>query len=429
VSPDAKPTDTLPPEAPDAKPAPPTIMLSPTSGPVTGATVMMGSAPSPRSGPTDVTFKSVPPPPTVRAPAPAFAGKVPLAAMPALPFDDDTREAAVPEAAASAALPGPKRPRRISTGVILGLAGLLTLAAVGLGMAALYRRLTAPPVRTVTAPPPPTAAAAPAPAPEPTATAAAAPATGLVRVESEPAGAAVAVDGQARGVTPLEVAGLDLGSHEVKLELKGYDAKTESVVLTADTPSSEVKAALTRVTPATGTADILSSPAGATVSVDGAAVGYTPLTSWRLKPGTHKVQMEKDGHEPWSGSVAVKAGKRARLDAQLKAIPKPTPQPTAEAVDPTRIYEVGDIDVRPKKVAGEWASAPKLKSGERISVGGTFVVTDAGEVTDIRITESANKVLDESVSAAIRKWKYVPGTKRGVKVKVRLPFKQTFTTG
>ena len=423
VSPDAKPTDTLPPEAPNAEPAPPTVMLSATAGPVTGATVLMGSAPVPRTGGTDVTFKNVPPPPTVRAPAPVFTEKLPMAAIPALPFADDTREVPVPEPAAA---PMRRRRRGIPTGLILALACLLTLAAVGLGMAALYRRLTAPSAAKAPAPPPPTAAAAPAPTTVP---AAAATASGRVRVESDPAGATVAVDGAPRGVAPVEVTGLDLGSHEVKAELKGYDPKTESVVLTSDAPSSQVKLALTRAAPTNGSADIRSNPPGATVTVDGAAIGYTPLTSWKLKPGTHKVQIEKDGHEPWSGTVAVQAGKRARLDVPLKAVPKPTPQPTAEAVDPARVYEVGDVDVRPKKVTGEWASAPKLKSGERISVGGTFVVTDGGEVTDVRITESAGKVLDESVSAAIRKWKYAPGTKRGVKVKVRLPFKQTFTTG
>ena len=432
VSPDAKPTDTLPPDAPEAAPAPPTVMLSPTGRPAAGATVLMGSASVPRAGPTDVTFKAVPPPPTVRAPAPAFTEKMPIAAVPALPFaDDDTREAPAVPPAASATPPAPKQRRGIPAGLILGLAALVTVVAIGLGMTALYRRLTAPQAKAVSTAPRLTAEAFPAPAPtaEPSAAAAAAPATGLVKVDSEPAGAAVSVDGQPRGVTPVEVAGLDLGSHDVKLELKGYDAKTESVVFTADALSAEVKGALTRTAPLTGSADILSTPAGATVSVDGSTVGYTPLTNWKLKPGTHKVALEKDGHEPWTGSVAVRAGKRARLDAQLKAIPKPTPQPTAEAVDPTRIYEVGDIDVRPKKMTGEWASAPKLKSGERISVGGTFVVTDGGEVTDVRITESGGSKLDESVAAAIRKWKYAPGTKRGVKVKVRLPFKQTFTTG
>ena len=421
VAPDAKPNETLPPEGPPPQPAPPTVMLS-GAAPVTGATVMMGSAPVLRSGPTDVTLKAVPPPPTVRAPAPAFTEKLPVAAMPALPFDDDTREAAVP---ASAAAPVRKPRRGISTGLILGVAGLLTVAAVALGIMTLYRRLTAPSATRAPAPPP-TAAAAPVPTTQP---ATPATASGLVRVESDPPGAAVAVDGQPRGVAPVEVTGLNLGSHEVKLELKGYDPKTQSVVLTSDSPGSQVKLALTRAAPSSGSADIRSTPFGATVSVDGVAIGYTPLTNWKLKLGTHKVLIEKDGHEPWSGTVVVQAGRRARLDVPLTAVPKPTPLPTPEAVDPARIYEVGDVDVRPKKMAGEWASAPKLKSGERISVGGTFVVTDSGEVTDVRITESAGKVLDESVAAAIRKWKYAPGTKRGVKVKVRLPFKQTFTTG
>ena len=98
-------------------------------------------------------------------------------------------------------------------------------------------------------------------------------------------------------------------------------------------------------------------------------------------------------------------------------------------MDPARVYEVGEVDARPNKVSGEWAQAPKLKSGERISVAGTFVVSEKGEVTDLRITESGGKVVDESVAAALRKWRYAPATKRGVKVKVRLPFRQTFTTG
>jgi TonB family protein len=248
-------------------------------------------------------------------------------------------------------------------------------------------------------------------------------------VETEPPGASVTVDGQPRGVTPLDVPGLDFGSHAVKVELKGYEPRDQGVMLTLAAPRSEVKLPLTKSAAAAGSADILSSPPAATVIVNGATVGYTPLTNWKLRPGTHKVRIEKEGHEAWSGTVSVQAGKRARLDVPLTAIARPAPQPTPEAVDPARVYEVGDVDVRPRKVSGEWAAAPKLKSGERISVGGTFVVTDGGDVTDVRVTESAGKVLDENVASALRKWKYTPGTKRGVKVKVRLPFKQTFTTG
>ena len=423
VAPDAVPTDTLPPGAPGES-APATVMLNPASAPITGATLLMGSAAPPGRSATDVTFKSMPPPPTERAPLPNFTQ--PVTMVTPRPAEYDTREAAAPAVSASAAEPMRKRSRGISTGVILGLAGLLTLAAVVLGMTALYRRLAVTPgTRTAAAP----RAAAPTPAPVDTGTVPAAPSAGVVHVETDPAGASVTVDGQARGVTPLDVGGLEFGSHDVKVELKGYEPKAQGVMLTLNAPRSEMKVPLARTAPVTGSADILSSPSAATVSVDGATVGNTPLKNWKLKPGTHNVQIEKDGHEPWSGTVAVQAGKRARLDVPLKAIPKPAPQPTPEVVDPARTYEVGDVDVRPKKVSGEWATAPKLKSGERISVSGTFVVTDGGEVTDVRITESGGKSLDESVAAALRKWKYAPGTKRGVKVKVRLPFKQTFTTG
>jgi TonB family protein len=64
-----------------------------------------------------------------------------------------------------------------------------------------------------------------------------------------------------------------------------------------------------------------------------------------------------------------------------------------------------------------------------VTVAGTFVVTADGEIADLRITESAGEVVDEAVMAAVRRWKYVPGVKRGVKVKVRIPFKQTFRAG
>ena len=421
VSPDAAPTDTLPPGAPDPLPA--TVVLSAPAR-ATGATVLMGSAPS--RGSTDVTLKSVPSPLTEKAPAPALTEKVPLPAPPASPAavaEEATRKAAVPAAAVPARW-APRTPH-LSARVILGIAGLLTVAAVSLGMVALYRRLATP---RAASPVPPPSTAAPAPTPVPAA-APAPVADGTVHVQSEPPGAAVSVDGQPRGVTPVDIAGLGLGSHAVKVELKGYEPRSEKVTLDARAPRAELVIRLSRAPAATGLADILSVPFGAVVSVDGSAVGYTPLTSWRLKPGSHKVHIAKDGHEPWTGTLAVQPGKRARIDVELKAVAAPAPQPRAEAVDPAKVYEVGDVDARPNKVSGEWAQAPKLKSGERISVAGSFVVTEKGEVTDLRITESGGKSLDESVAAALRKWKYAPATKRGVKVKVRLPFRQTFTTG
>jgi hypothetical protein len=56
-----------------------------------------------------------------------------------------------------------------------------------------------------------------APAPEPAASV-----TALLEVDSRPAGAQVWVDGRLVGTTPLQVSGVGAGSHEVRLELRGY---------------------------------------------------------------------------------------------------------------------------------------------------------------------------------------------------------------
>jgi TonB family protein len=432
VAADAGATDTLPPGAPEPEPLPATVvMTTPARVPApTGATVRMGS--SPRNPATDATFKSVPPAPTVRPPMPGPAAtvKVPpqVAAAAAASADAAARRAPVPAAVPPPARVPARRASRATASVILAIAGVLTVAAVGLGMAALYRRLTTP-----TAAAPEAAAPVEAVAPErqspPTAAPPAAPAEGTIHVKSDPPGAAVSIDGQPRGVTPIDVPGLSLGAHDVKVELKGYEPRSGKVTLTAGTALAELSLPLARVAPTTGLADILSVPSGAAVTVDGDTVGQTPLMSWKVKQGPHKIEVAKDGHEPWSGTFTVPPGKRTRVDVELRPN-RPSPQPTIEAVDPEKVYEVAEVDARPNKLSGEWAAAaPKLRSRERISVGGSFVVNEKGEVTDLRITESGGKTLDESVAAAIRTWRYAPATRRGVKVKVRLPFRQTFTTG
>jgi TonB family protein len=260
------------------------------------------------------------------------------------------------------------------------------------------------------------------------------PSVGALHVESQPPGATVTVNGEAKGQTPLEVAELALGLYEVKLELKGYEAKSQSVALTADTPRQEVKLQLTRAAPAMGVADIVSTPFGANVSIDGTRVGQTPVTEHKLRVGNRQVELTKDGYEPYTASLRVETGKRAQLDAQLKAILKPTPPATTlEGMDRSKIYNPGEVDQAPKKLSGTSPSypdnAPKLRAGEEVAVLVSFVVTEDGDVTDIKIVESGGKLLDETVINAIRGFKYNPALKRGVKVKFRQGSKYRFKSG
>jgi TonB family protein len=325
----------------------------------------------------------------------------------------------------------PAGSRGLPIGLIVGGAGLLFVGAAVVAGIALYRSAQEAPVPEATPTPAPLVAEAftPPPTPEPPPVA-----PGVLRIQSDPAGAAITVNGESRGATPLDLGDLEVGIYEVKAELKGFVAQTRSVQLSIEQPQQEVAFSLARPQPASGLVDVISMPFGAAVKIDGAAAGETPLTGHRLKPGTHRVEVSIEGHQVWSGEVQVESGRRARLEAQLQPIvaatPAPTPRP--DVVDTNQVYLPGDVDTPPRKLKGTASypdNAPKLRSGQSASVSVSFVVTEDGEVTDPKIMESGGRILDDAVLGAVRGWKYAPGVKKGVQVKVRMTVKQTFRAG
>jgi serine/threonine-protein kinase len=406
-----------------APPVPPAPVLpppiAPKAPPVEGATVVM-SPPPPAPRPGEMRPGLAPfaddPAKTPRPPAPGKSGPL------AVPMP--------PKPTATAAMPPIEPPRKRSgapLAILGGGVGLLFLAVVA-AAAIWYLKFRTPPEEVV--PPPSLAPSTVAPAtatpPPPVATV-----KGSLRVESQPPGATVTLNGEVKGVTPLDVPDLFLGNHDVKLELRGYAPIARQVVLAEDAPSSTIQETMERAAPAMGAADIVSTPAGAQVKIDGAGAGQTPLTNLSLKVGRHEVEILKEGYEPWTSTLVV-GRRKATIQASLHAIAKatPVPQPQAEVVDPNRTYDQADVDTPPRQTSGASASypkdAPKLRSGQSVSVGGTFVVTASGEVTEIQIRESGGQQLDAAVMAALAKRKYTPGSKKGVKVKVRVPFRQTF---
>jgi TonB family protein len=315
----------------------------------------------------------------------------------------------------------------VPVGLVLGGVGVLFLLVFAAGAIFFLKNrggAAASPAPVVEASAPETTA--PTPVPE----------TGVLSIETQPAGAAITVNGEPRGVAPLEIANLGVGNYDVRAELKGYDAKSETATITTASLRADVRLTLARIAPVGGLADVVSTPAGAAVTVDGAASGQTPVTDLKLRPGAHKVELSKDGYEPWSGNLSVDPGKKARLEATLKAVPPKVTQPPKPEADPNHVYDntAADVDVQAKRVSGSSAEypsrgVPNLKSGQSVSVSLNFIVTETGQVDDIKVVESAGKVIDDAVVSAVRQWKYSPATKQGQAVKVRIRFKQTFQAG
>ncbi len=134
--------------------------------------------------------------------------------------------------------------------------------------------------------------------------------------------------------------------------------------------------------------------------------------------------------EPPTGTEAKEAPPRAESRAAAKA---PSAPRTARKPVPARPRE-GDLvamgpDVTPpRRVSGDAASYPALAIRAHLqgSVTVDFVVTEQGEPAEIRVVQSAGEILDRAVVNAVKKWRFEPARKAGVKVRVHYQTRQQF---
>jgi hypothetical protein len=85
--------------------------------------------------------------------------------------------------------------------------------------------------------------------------------------------------------------------------------------------SSSPSAANRTPTPAPGfigQVAIQSSPPGASVFIDGKPVGETPMSSVRIRAGSHAIWIELPKYRRWTAAVNVPAGRTTRVDATLQ---------------------------------------------------------------------------------------------------------------
>jgi PEGA domain/DnaJ domain len=70
--------------------------------------------------------------------------------------------------------------------------------------------------------------------------------------------------------------------------------------------------------PTSGALTVISQPIGATVYVNDAPVGRTPLTLAAIVPGAYRVRVELNGYSAWSSSVRIEAGASEKLIAFIE---------------------------------------------------------------------------------------------------------------
>jgi len=135
-----------------------------------------------------------------------------------------------------------------------------------------------------------------------------------VAFESEPQGAAVYVDDEKIGVTPIVAEAVDGGTHQARFVLDGhYDQSASFEIVSRDAMERPIKATLQRIPPARLIVE--SDLPGSEAYLDGKPIGRIPVASRSVDSGPHRVRVL--GVER---AVTLEAGVEHRIHFGLKEL-------------------------------------------------------------------------------------------------------------
>jgi sugar lactone lactonase YvrE len=127
---------------------------------------------------------------------------------------------------------------------------------------------------------------------------------GNLIVDSNPPGAAVTLDGEPKGRTPVTVSGVKAGLRSLSLSLDGYRPWRGEVSVEG---GAAARSSVT-LEPLPGSISVSSSPAGAVVYLDGEPKGQTPTEIGQVAVGNHQIKVSLKGYRDWTDRVSVGPG-------------------------------------------------------------------------------------------------------------------------
>jgi hypothetical protein len=141
---------------------------------------------------------------------------------------------------------------------------------------------------------------------------------GAIYAQSSPGGAAIYVNGQFYGYSPLTIPNLPPGAYSMKATLSGYTPDTRFIGIEAGqtAPYYPILQPSPQPPRTTGTVTVTSSPTSALVYVDGVYQGKSPI-SLTLYPGNHQIDVSLSGYTSSTSTVYVTAGSSQTLPVSL----------------------------------------------------------------------------------------------------------------
>lgn len=133
---------------------------------------------------------------------------------------------------------------------------------------------------------------------------------GLLALDTAGVDARVLVDGEEKGRSNAGPVEISAGTHRLRLEAERYRTLEQDLVVEG---MGRTQSLAVRLEPAWGTYRIQTSPAGASVQLDGESLGTTPVEV-ELLEGSRTLQLRLAGHRDESLVVAARAGETRDLD-------------------------------------------------------------------------------------------------------------------
>jgi TonB family protein len=240
--------------------------------------------------------------------------------------------------------------------------------------------------------------------------------TGSVEITTEPAGVSfevrpapprISLGGSEvkTGKTPATVTDLPIGDYVITFRREGWPDHTENV--------SIERGKTAHITPKYlgGSVTITSSPSGAKIMRNGAAIGETPLTLNDQQPGDVSYTLDLAGYISTTVEGKIEPEQSLTLSGSLRA--------------EDRIVSIRELDERPvaiKTVQPEVGYDAGRNGGSALI---SLVVDRDGTPKDLKVESASEAEFGKRCLAAAAQWRFRPGTIKGVPVKTRvsLPFK------
>ena len=244
---------------------------------------------------------------------------------------------------------------------------------------------------------------------------------------------------------------VECGAYDVECRKKYYRATTMELRVTREMTGRTIT--LKAPMAITGSIDISSSPADASVFLDNRAVGTTPLILDSVSGGEHKIRLRKKNYVDIVKNVTVTGDQTIYVDVEMgkpinvvfptldyedkistepieesQSAGRTVAQEAKEEVEDKKVHDV--VEVMPTFPGGESAllnyvsthlKYPAIAQEEDIQgvVNLKFVVLENGAVGDVKIVKSLHPACDKAAIAVVKSLaRFIPGKKQGRAVKV-----------